>query len=63
MKGISNIKSLVLSFCLTSSFTRHSISRPSLLGNSSGDTKNGPIGPKVSNDLPRLNWGRFLVEN
>ena len=50
--GISNIKSLVSVSCLNSSFTQHWSFKDSLLSNKSVDTKYGPIGPKVSNDLP-----------
>ena len=43
--------------CLNSSFTQHWSFNDSLLSNKSVDTKYGPIGPKVSNDLPKLNCG------
>ena len=53
--GISNIKSSVRVSCLNSSFTQHLSLSDSLLLNKSVETIYGPIGPKVSKDLPRLN--------
>ena len=48
--------SAVVARCMTSSLTRHSMASACGSGSSSAVTSAGPIGQKVSSDLPRVHW-------